>query len=105
MEALRIYPCRIIVTAGVFIDILPMQFGKGEAVRFIVNRMGLQMDQVAVAGDMENDADMFAIGAHGILPSNANQGLRVAAQAHGAYLSRHACAAGLLDGLRRLEQS
>jgi hydroxymethylpyrimidine pyrophosphatase-like HAD family hydrolase len=93
---------RVIVTAGQYLDILPFCYGKGQAVRFLAAAAGVELKRTIVAGDMENDLDMFQIGAQGIVPANALPGLRQALENSGAYFSAQREAHGLLDGLTRL---
>jgi hydroxymethylpyrimidine pyrophosphatase-like HAD family hydrolase len=93
---------RLIVTAGQYLDVLPMCFGKGQAVRFLAAAAGVDLKRTVVAGDMENDLDMFQIGAQGIVPANALPGLTKALEGNDAYRSAAREAHALLDGLQRL---
>lgn len=93
---------RLIATAGQYLDVLPSCYGKGQAVRFLAAAAGVELKRTVVAGDMENDLDMFFIGAQGIVPANALPGLRDGLLGNDAYFSPYAEAHGLLDGLKRL---
>jgi sucrose-phosphate synthase len=93
---------RLIVTAGQYLDVLPFCYGKGQAVRFLAAAAGAELKRTIVAGDMENDLDMFQLGARGIVPANALPGLRRALEDSDAYFSAEREAHGLLDGLARL---
>ena len=93
---------RLIVTAGQYLDVLPICYGKGQAVRFLAAAAGAELKRTVVAGDMENDLDMFQIGAQGIVPANALPGLVKALEGSHAYFSPQREAHALLDGLQRL---
>jgi sucrose-6-phosphatase len=93
---------RLIITAGQYLDVLPSCYGKGQAVRFLAAAAGVDLKRTIVAGDMENDLDMFSIGAQGIVPSNALPALKQALAGGDAYFSALPAALGLLDGLKRL---
>ena len=95
---------RLIPSAGRYLDILPRPFGKDQAVRFLAAALGLSLAQVLVAGDMGNDADMFRIGACGILPSNALDEAVEAASGSLHYHSRLPAGRGLLDGIRHFSR-
>lgn len=93
---------RLIVTAGQYLDVLPFCYGKGQAVRFLAAAAGVDLKRTVVAGDMENDLDMFHIGAQGIVPANALPGLLAGLEGSNAYFSPLREAHALLDGLKRL---
>jgi sucrose-phosphate synthase len=91
--------CRILPSYGECIDVLPAGFGKGEAVRFLQQELGLPPELVVVAGDSGNDIEMFTTGFKGILPGNALAELIEAAGEPWHYHSTRPAALGLLDGL------
>ena len=90
---------RILPSYGEFIDVLPAGFGKGEAVRFLQQELGLAPERVVVAGDAGNDAEMFETGLQGILPANALDELKAVANQAWHYQSPFPAARGVLDGL------
>ena len=83
-----------------YIDVLPATLGKGNAVRFLQEQLGLPFEQVAVAGDSGNDRQMFETGFKGIVPVNALDELKVLASQPWHYHSPYPAARGVLDGLR-----
>ena len=91
---------RILPSYGEYIDVLPAGFGKGEAVLFLQQELGLPAERVVVAGDSGNDVEMFTTGLRGILPANALDELKVAAREAWHYHSPLPAGRGLLDGLR-----
>ena len=91
---------RILPSYGEYVDVLPDGFGKGDAVRFLQQELGLHPDRVVVAGDAGNDVEMFATGLRGIVPVNALDELKAAAREPWHYHSPLPSGRGVLDGLR-----
>ena len=85
---------------NMYIDVLPSTVGKGNAVRFLQKQLGLQPDQVVVAGDSGNDRQMFETEYKGIVPVNALEELKALARQPWHYHSPFPAARGVLDGLR-----
>lgn len=83
-----------------YIDVLPRMLGKGKAVHFLQEQLGLPPEQVVVAGDSGNDRQMFATPFKGILPANALDELQVLACQPWHYQSPYPAARGVLDGLQ-----
>ena len=83
-----------------YIDVMPSQLGKGNAVRFLQKQLGLTPEHVAVAGDSGNDRQMFETGYKGIVPVNALDELKTLASKPWHYHSPYPAARGVLDGLR-----
>jgi HAD superfamily hydrolase (TIGR01484 family) len=90
---------RAMEVEGMYIDLLPHCVGKAGATQAVARSLGLDSGAVIVAGDSENDQDLFREpGFRKILPSNAAALLsRLAPE---AYRSPYPDAAGVLDGLR-----
>lgn len=85
---------------GMYLDVLPHCVGKAGATLTVARSLGLRAEDVVVAGDSENDQDLFREpGFRKILPANASAML--AGIAPEAYRSPYPDAAGVLDGLRR----
>jgi hydroxymethylpyrimidine pyrophosphatase-like HAD family hydrolase len=84
---------------GLYIDVLPSCVGKAGATLAVARSLRLGPGDVVVAGDSENDQDLFLEpGFRKILPSNAVELL--ARLAPEAYHSPYPDAAGVLDGLK-----
>jgi len=93
---------QVVWSSGRDLDILPAASGKGKAIRFLVEHLGLDTDHVVVAGDTGNDATMFEEFGRGVVVGNAQQELVVLAKSLGverAFLARQAYAAGVEEGL------
>jgi hydroxymethylpyrimidine pyrophosphatase-like HAD family hydrolase len=82
-----------------YIDVLPGSLGKGNAVRFLQDQLGLASERVVVAGDSGNDRQMFETHFRGIIPSNALAELKRLADQPWHYHSPYPAARGVLDGL------
>jgi sucrose-phosphate synthase len=89
---------KVIYSAGRFLDLLPYRSGKGDAVRHVAGRLGVE--EVAVAGDTGNDLDMMRadLGFHCITVGNATEEL-AAVEAPHIYHATAPYAAGIREGL------
>ncbi|GHV26270.1 hydrolase [Clostridia bacterium] len=62
------------------IEIMPTGVNKGNAVRAMANRMGINLDQVIAFGDNDNDASMLSLVGYGVAMGNATDAARSAAR-------------------------
>ncbi|MDX2140235.1 MAG: HAD-IIB family hydrolase [Chloroflexota bacterium] len=90
---------RLIVSHGTTVDVIPAGAGKRSGVEFMSAALGIPLQTTIVAGDSENDLDMFAEPVSGIVVSNAQPILK-ALRGDRVYVSELPYAAGVLDGLR-----
>jgi hydroxymethylpyrimidine pyrophosphatase-like HAD family hydrolase len=90
---------RVIVTHGSKMDIIPAAAGKGVAIGFLRDRLGIDPDRVVVAGDSANDVDMFTGQNRGIVVANADPELMTLDRPQ-LYRASASHAAGVLEGLR-----
>ncbi|SMD16770.1 HAD-IIB family hydrolase [Rhizobium sp. RU36D] len=83
------------------LDVLPQAADKGEALRWLCERLGIGLQEVVVAGDTGNDASMFSLPEiRGILPSNARDELTLLARQNPRiYRAHQPIAAGVVEGL------
>lgn len=82
-----------------YIDVLPITLGKGNAVRFLQQYLGLPRESVVIAGDSGNDRQMFETEYKGIVPVNALEELKSIAHQPWHYHSPYPAARGVFDGL------
>jgi sucrose-6F-phosphate phosphohydrolase len=80
------------------LDILPADAHKGAATAYLAHRWRINSQQVIVAGDSGNDADMFHAGFRGIVVGNARPELRTLKAPH-IYHATADFALGVLEGL------
>lgn len=82
-------------------DVVPASPGKGWPLKWLCQRLGISLDQVLVAGDSGNDADMFRLpGVNGILVGNALAELSGAVSATNMFRASREMADGVMEGLR-----
>ncbi len=87
----------VIYSSARDLDILPGGVSKGAAAVHLANYLGIE--RVIACGDSGNDASLMQQGFCGVVVANALDELkRLCSDC--VYLSPHACAAGVLDGIR-----
>ncbi len=93
---------QVLWSSGVHLDIIPARAGKGNAVHFLLERLGLPAQRLVVAGDSGNDLAMVEGAARGIIVANAQPELqqlrRADSDAH--FFATLPYAAGVAQGLR-----
>jgi sucrose-6F-phosphate phosphohydrolase len=92
---------KVVYSAGRFLDLLPSRSGKGEAVRYLAESLGIDPGNVITAGDTGNDLDMMRpeLGFRSIVVGNASPELREYEAPH-VYHAQASFAAGIEEGLR-----
>ncbi|MBB23174.1 MAG: haloacid dehalogenase [Roseibacillus sp.] len=94
-------PSQIVISGHHDVDILPAEAGKGQAILFVADLLGMDVArQVLVAGDSANDLAMFEISSRGIVVGNARAELREAVKSETAYQASGRHASGVIEGLR-----
>lgn len=91
--------CEIIYSHGQFLDILPLRASKGKAIDYVISKYGFSARHVMVAGDSGNDQDMLLGQARGLVVGNYAEELGKLKGKPRIYFSKHAYAAGIIDGL------
>ena len=84
------------------LDIIPAEAGKGKAIQFLTQYLGLVSDNVVVAGDSGNDSSMFETFEKGIVVGNAKEELIEAEKDRensSVYFATKEYAAGVEEGL------
>ena len=91
---------KVVYSAGKFLDLLPIRSGKGEAVRYVAQRCGVQPEHVVTSGDTGNDLDMMRpeLGFRSIAVGNAAAELK-SFQAPNVFHAQASFAAGIQEGL------
>lgn len=90
---------KVVYSSGKNLDIIPSGAGKGRAVEYLRQRLGIKPQRVIVAGDSGNDLDMFVPPFKGIVVANAHPELKKLQGDH-IYHAKSTYAAGVLEGLR-----
>lgn len=91
---------KIIYSHGIFLDILPENCDKAKASKYILNLFDLSEDLTIVAGDSENDLDLFLEFKNGIVVSNAKDTFLNQIKNRGFYIANTQYAEGVLEGLK-----
>jgi sucrose-6F-phosphate phosphohydrolase len=95
IDALVVYSCRQ------FLDVVPAQAGKGQALAWLCGRLDIPLADVLVAGDTANDAAMFQLpGIRGIIVGNALPELYREVTDRRVFGARGWMADGVMQGLR-----
>jgi sucrose-6F-phosphate phosphohydrolase len=92
----------IVYSSARHLDILPKWANKGNALRWLLQHLAIQSNQVLVAGDSGNDSAMFAVkGVQGIIPGNAQPELLYKVNNLSLYKApaNEICAQAVLSGL------
>jgi sucrose-6F-phosphate phosphohydrolase len=86
--------------AGVFLDVVPRGAGKGNALAWLCQRIGIPLDQVVVAGAGGNNCTMFALpGVRTIAIGNSSRDLLAKVGYRAGFLSAEKHGDGVLAGL------
>lgn len=93
-------PVRVIHSHGRLLDILPERAGKGAAMAWVADRLGIAADHVYAAGDSGNDLDMLDAVRNGIVVANHSAELKPLIGRPTIYLSRRPHAGGVVEGMR-----
>ncbi|MBI2263637.1 MAG: HAD-IIB family hydrolase [Armatimonadetes bacterium] len=82
------------------LDILPRKANKGNALKWLCQKLDISLEEVLVAGDSGNDSSMFLLpGVKGIVVENAQPELLEAVVKLPVFCSSHVLADGVLEGL------
>ncbi|NJN64981.1 MAG: HAD-IIB family hydrolase [Acidobacteria bacterium] len=94
-------PANVIMSHGMYLDLLPVRCSKGRAVRYVANRWGLAAEDLLVAGDSGNDEEMLSGDTLAVVVGNYSPELESLRGRPRVYFSNETCAWGILDGLER----
>ena len=94
-------PAKVIASHGQFIDIVPVNGGKGNAVAFLAGRMGIRPRDCITAGDSGNDLDMLRVGGLNVLVGNALPETWKIAHLPNVFKATRPHAGGVLEGLAK----
>lgn len=90
---------RVIYSHGRLLDVLPARAGKGAAMLWVAQRLGLPLSRVHAAGDSGNDLDMLQACPNAIVVANHEPALAALRATGRAYFARRPHAAGVLEAL------
>ena len=93
---------QIIFSSNRDVDILPKTSNKGNALTYLQKHLQIPSDLTLVCGDSGNDISMFEQDVRGVIVANAMSELLAWHRECGSknhYLSRSACAGGIMEGM------
>ena len=91
----------VLVSANVFLDVLPHGVNKGSTLRRVLEWLDVDDDDCIVAGDSLNDLALFETGLRGIVVGNCEPALlKHTRSLDRIYHADRPGAAGVLEGLR-----
>ncbi len=96
---------QVVYSSNRDLDLVPRGANKGNAVRFLADRLGIPLSEIIVAGDSGNDASMFLVdNVRGVVVSNAESSLKTAVPNEMAYHATEPCAHGVIEGIERYRE-
>lgn len=91
----------VLVSANVFLDVLPRGVNKGTTLRRVLDWLGADEERCVVAGDSLNDLSLFETGLAGVAVGNCEPALRARVAAlPRVYQAAAEGVGGVLEGLR-----
>jgi sucrose-phosphate synthase len=90
----------VILTRGVYLDILPKRASKGRAVRYLAHKWSVPLHQTLVCGDSGNDLDMFAGSTMGVVVGDHAEEMEILRNSKWVHFSNESGPRGVLDGLK-----
>lgn len=96
-------PVEIIPSMGHIIDVIPIQAGKGKALKYIQEMYAVPKEYIFACGDSENDISMLTAGFKGIVVGNCQLDLKevLAQTSETIYFSKAFYARGVLEGIKK----
>lgn len=92
--------CEVIFSANKYLDVLPGGVNKGSSLRQMIKYLGVQAEDVLVAGDTLNDLGMYLCGYKGVVVGEAEDGLLEATEKlSNVYCADAAGAGGILEAM------
>lgn len=96
--------CDILYSNDIYLDILPKDVNKGTTLKALIEHLGLNHDNVMVAGDTMNDLSMYRTGYKGVVLNNAEPLLKEAAKDfENSYFSKGNGTDGILEALQHFD--
>lgn len=90
-------PHKLIFSGGKDLDILPPNSGKGQALRYLLERHGISDAKLLVAGDSGNDLEMLTLGFPSVIVGNAQPELKTHEEHPLIFRANRHCAGGIYE--------
>lgn len=98
------HQCEVIFSHDLYLDILPRGTSKGHALTYLQKKLSIPHERTIAAGDSRNDESMLAMAGSGIVVENGAEELAGLRDLSRIFFASRKYAAGLLEGLIRLEE-
>jgi sucrose-phosphate synthase len=90
----------VIVSFGQFLDVIPARASKGQALRYVAQRMEIPLEQMLVAGGSGADEDMMRGNTLAVVVANRHhEELSLLPSRDRIYFARQSYAAGILEAM------
>ncbi|MGA6925242.1 MAG: HAD family hydrolase, partial [Desulfosarcina sp.] len=83
-----------------YLDILPFRASKGKAIRYLSYKWEIPLMNFLVSGDSGNDEEMLRGEPRAVVVANYSHELEELRGSRNVYFTQHACAGGIVEGLR-----
>ena len=94
----------IIVSFGQFLDVIPARASKGQALRYVAQRMEIPLEQILVAGGSGADEDMMRGNTLAVVVANRHhEELSLLPSRDRIYFARRSYAAGVLEAMEHYD--
>ncbi len=90
---------KVIVSLGMFLDIIPARAGSGLCIRHMAFKWGFPLEHILVAGDSGNDEEMLAGSTLGVVVGNYSHELEKLRKYPRIYFAEKFHAAGIMEGV------
>ena len=90
---------KVVVSLGMFMDIIPFRSGSGLCIRHIAYKWGFPLEHILVAGDSGNDEEMLAGNTLGVVVGNYSPELEKLRKYPRIYFAERTHANGILEGM------
>ncbi len=93
----------VIFSHGQFLDILPYRASKGKAIRYLSYRWNIPYENILVAGDSGNDAEMLKGELLGVVVANYSSELETLKGGKRIFFAKRNYAGGIIDGINHYD--
>jgi sucrose-phosphate synthase len=90
---------KFIYSHGSFLDVLPVRASKGQAIRHLAYKWGMELRSFLVAGDSGNDSEMLIGDTLGVVVGNHSPELEALKGLEQVYFAQGPSARGILEGI------
>lgn len=89
----------VVYSHQAYLDVVPMRASKGSAIRYFVDRWGIPLEHILVAGDAGNDEEMLLGNTLGVVVANHSPELRRLKNRPRVYFADGSHAWGVMEGM------